>query len=87
VGLGQRIDLGRAQAHDGELRGDEEAIEQNQEQGEQHEAEIGEVGRSGETRGGVHEGSGWPMIARGWSFVAANASIQRARCTTCAAAK
>ena len=57
VGLGQGIDLGRAQAHDGELRGDEEAVEQDQKQGEQHEAEIGEVIGSRKTRGGVHEGS------------------------------
>ena len=87
VRLGQGVDLGGAQAHDGELGGDEEAVEQDQEQGEQNETEVGEVDGSGKTRGGVHEGSNWPGIARGWSFATLNASIQRTRCTTCAAAK
>ncbi|MNY42248.1 hypothetical protein D3C86_1771180 [compost metagenome] len=55
---GQGLDLGGAQPDDGELGGDEEAVEQHQQQGEQDEAEIGEIDGDGITRGGVHTGFG-----------------------------
>ena len=55
---GQGIHLGGAQFDDGELGGDEEAVEQNQKQGEEDKAEIGEIAVGDVTRGGVHTGFG-----------------------------
>ncbi|MNV70666.1 hypothetical protein D3C71_1636450 [compost metagenome] len=71
---GQGLDLGGAQSDDGELGGDEETVEQHQQQGEENEAEIGEKSGSGETRGGVHKGFGWPMTAKGWGQASGFAS-------------
>jgi len=66
VTAGNGFHLGGAQLDHGELGGDEEAVEQHEEQGKENQTEIGEVGGGGVTRGRVHEGVGWPMIATGW---------------------
>src|SRR5690606_22939981 len=65
---GDGLHLGGAQLDHGELGRHEEAIEQNQEEGEQDETEIGEIGIGERTRGRVHVEQGWPMIAARWPF-------------------
>ena len=71
---GDGLHLGRAQLDHGEFGGHEETVEQNEEEGEQDKAEIGEVGGNAETRGRVHGGSGWPMIRARWLFARAFSS-------------
>src|SRR5690606_17446539 len=63
---GDSLDLGRAQLDHGELGRDEEAVEQYQQQGQENQAEIGEVGRGVISGGGVHEGFVRLLIATGW---------------------
>ena len=55
-GEGQFVDPTARRRNDGELGGDEETVEQHQEQGEENQAEVGEIGRGGVTGGRVHEG-------------------------------
>ncbi|MNN01026.1 hypothetical protein D3C81_1136330 [compost metagenome] len=52
--FGDGLHAGRAQLDHGELGGNEEAVEQDEEKGEEHEAEIGEISQKGATRGRVH---------------------------------
>lgn len=52
--VGDGFHAGGAQLDHGELGGDEEAVEQHEEEGEQDEAEIGEIAGEGGACGRVH---------------------------------
>ena len=52
--LGDGLHAGGAQLDHSELGGNEEAVEQDEEEGEEYEAEIGEIGQQFATGGRVH---------------------------------